>query len=632
MCGICGFAHANKGLADRRRLLELMTDLLRHRGPDDEGYHVDEMVALGMRRLSIIDLHTGDQPVANEDGSIRLVFNGEIYNFRELRDHLEAKGHRFSSQSDTEVLVHGYEEHGDAVLSLLNGMFAFALWDAREQRLLLARDRLGIKPLYYYAQADQIVFGSELKAVVAYPGVPRELDLIALDQYLTLEYIPAPRTIYHGVSKLRPGHKLVFQEGTARVAPYWQLEKVPLPEDEGELRAHLKELLRDSVRLQMVSDVPLGAFLSGGIDSSTILAFMSELSDEPVRAFSIGFEDATYDELPYARLVANRFGAHHVERVLPSDVHDLAEKLIRHFDEPFADFSIFPTYLVSQLAREHVKVVLSGDGGDEIFGGYETYLAQSLDRYYRLIPHGLRATLLPSMLDQISPGRAKKGLLNRAKRFVEGGSLPSGLQHSRWMMFMSGEDKRSLYHEAFSNHVESEGVADLLRSWFERVAGLPQLSQQQFVDIHTYLPDDILTKVDRMSMAVSLEARVPLLDHRLVEFAWSLPSRHKVHRMKTKVLLRQAMTDILPADVLRKPKEGFSIPIKHWLRGPLRPLMQDLLSSSKLREGGLFREECVQGWIGEHLAGKANHSHRLWALIAFQLWRENVDVQEPALV
>lgn len=624
MCGICGFVHTGSNPGEVRQIVESMADQLQHRGPDDEGYYQSGDVALGARRLAIIDLDTGHQPVSNENGTVWLVFNGEIYNFRQLRDTLKAKGHEFRSEGDTEVIVHAYEEYGDNFLAKLNGMFALALWDSEHKRLVLARDRIGIKPLFFSVTKQGLVFGSELKAIMAYPGLPLDLDLVSLDQFLALEYVPAPRTIFKDIHKLEPGHKLVHEAGRTHIESYWRLRPRELPGDDQELAEQLRDLIEDSVRLRLVSDVPLGAFLSGGIDSSTILAFMSRVSPEPVRAFSIGFSDASYDELPYARLVAKRFSADHIEEVIHPDMYTLSEDLIAQFDEPFADFSIFPTYLVSKLARNHVTVVLSGDGGDEIFGGYDTYVAQSLDRYYRLLPRSLRQKLLPTVMGRLSPRAEKKGFVNKAKRFVEGGALASGLQHSRWMMFMTPEHKQRLYTSDLNRHLSNGSVPDLVESWFEVVDQLPGLTQQQYVDIHTYLPDDILTKVDRMTMAVSLEARVPLLDHRLVEFAWNLPERLKMHRMRTKILLRKAMADLLPEEVLFKPKEGFSVPIKHWLRGPLRPVMEDLLSEGEIRSAGLFREGCVRGWVKEHLGGHANHSHRLWALMVFQMWRRQV--------
>jgi asparagine synthase (glutamine-hydrolysing) len=624
MCGIYGVVSRipNKGVD--RSALRRMGQVLRHRGPDDEGCHVDGQVGLGVRRLSVIDLATGHQPVTNEDETMWLVCNGEIYNYQELRDTLEKQGHIFVSESDTEVIIHAFEEYGDRCVEHLNGMFVFAVWDAPRRRLTIARDRLGIKPLYYWLNGHQIVFGSELKAVIAHPDVPRRIDFIALDQFLTLEYIPAPRTIFRGIYKLPPGHRLIFEEAGLTVERYWDVHLREIPGDEAARAEMLIDLIRDAVRLRLASDVPLGALLSGGIDSSTVVAFMSEVSSTPVRTFSIGFDDQTYDELPYARTVAAHFCTDHCEEVLQPAIAPLAERLVGHLDEPFGDFSVFPTYLVSRLAGESVKVVLSGDGGDEVFGGYETYVAQYVDRYYRWLPAPLRQRALPALLDWVPPQSAKRGLINKAKRFVDGGALPASLQHTRWMMFMSDDDKTQLYRPDLQANLNGYTGASLLESYFQEATDLDPLAQQQYVDIKTYLVDDILTKVDRMSMAASIEARVPLLDHRIVEFALSLPPQSKLRYGRTKVILRRAMHGRLPEEVLNRPKQGFSIPLKHWLRGSLRPLMTDLLSTDCVRRRGYFEPQTVNGWVSEHLQRRANHSHRLWALMIFELWHRQI--------
>lgn len=621
MCGICGIATRESGQIDSA-VLQYMCNTLTHRGPDDEGYYTNAGIGLAMRRLSIIDLDGGHQPISNEDQTIWLIFNGEIYNYRELRHDLLEKGHTFRTQSDSEVIIHAYESYGEQCLEYLNGMFGFAIWDENKRRLLLARDRLGIKPLYFWATNDRIIFGSELKALLAYPDTPREIDPIALDHLLTLEYIPSPRTIFTGVSKLEPGHYLLWEDGRCQTASYWTIPTgLHIPEDENECVEQLRELVNSAVRLQLVSDVPLGAFLSGGIDSSTIVASMSLAAPGTVRTFSIGFGDATYNELPYAREVAAAFGTHHEEEILQPDIADLAEKLIRHLDEPLADFSILPTYLVSKLARQHVKVALSGDGGDELFGGYDTYVAQQADRFYGRLPKGIRQNVLPNIFDKLPPQPAKKGLINKAKRFVEGGALSADLQHTRWMIFMQEADKNQLYHPDLRADVNGHS-AELLLHHFEQAGARDALAQQQYVDIKTYLADNILTKVDRMSMAVSLETRVPLLDHRIVEFALNLPPHLKLHHGRTKVILRRAMEDRLPQSVLNKPKQGFSIPLKNWLCGPLRPMMTDLLAPDSIRGSGYFNPNTVQQWMTEHLDGQVNHSHRLWSIMLFELWRQ----------
>ena len=626
MCGICGVVSSHNQEALDQFVLRRMCQALYHRGPDDHGYYADSYAMLGARRLSIIDLVTGNQPVTNEDQSVWVVFNGEIYNYREVRTRLEASGHVFRSQGDTEVIAHAYEQYGVRCVEHFNGMFALAIWDKRHRRLFLARDRIGIKPLYYWSSQTQIVFGSELNAIVTHPAVPMEIDPIALDYFLTLEYIPGPRTIFRGICKLPPGHCLIFQDGSLKIERYWDIAPQALPQDEQGCQEALAELIKDSVQKRLVSDVPLGAFLSGGIDSSTVVAFMSQASSSPVKTFSIGFEDESYNELPYARQVATSFGTEHHEQRMSPDIAALAEQLAGHLDEPLADFSIFSTYLVSQMASQFVKVVLSGDGGDEVFGGYDTYVAQNLDGYYRLLPDSLRKKVVPGLLKLIPPQPAKKGLVNKAKRFVEGSVYPGSLQHARWMLFLDEGDKQTLYQPEWRNLLNGDQATALLKNLFKTASRWDSLAQQQYVDIKTYLADDILTKVDRMSMAVSIEARVPLLDHRIVEFALNLPPHMKLHRGRTKIILRNTMKGILPENVLTKPKQGFSIPLKNWLRGPLRPLLTDLLSGDCIRRRGFFDPETVSAWVEEHLEGRANHSHRLWALMMFELWQQkNLD-------
>ena len=623
MCGICGVVSFRPNVpADRSTLLQ-MNASLQHRGPDDEGYYEDDQASLAMRRLSIIDLHTGQQPISNESGDIWVVYNGEIYNFQTVRAALEQRGHIFKTQTDTEIIVHAYEEYGDECVIHFNGMFAIALWDARERRLLLARDRLGIKPLYYWSDADKLVFGSELKALTFHPDVPRQVDLAALDLFLTLEYIPAPRTIYEAVFKLLPGHLLVIEKGKLKITQYWDVPYQPISQSEAECGEILSGLISESVRLRLISDVPLGVFLSGGLDSSTIVGYMSQSTNEPVQTFSIGFEDDTYNELPYAEAIAKHFGTKHHVEVLKTDHTDLTEQLVAHFDEPFADTSVFPTFLVSKLASHEVKVVLSGDGGDELFAGYDTYLAEKLDRYYGRLPQPLRQQILPKISGWLPPQPAKKGLINKVKRMVEGGAFDPSLQHARWMMFLNPSEKNSLYRSDLRATLYDHLATDFFHDYFEKVSCFDRLAQQQYVDVKTYLADDILTKVDRMSMAVSIEARVPLLDYHIVEFALNLPAHMKLRGARTKSILRQAVKNMVPQSVLEKPKEGFSIPMKHWLCTSLKPMMLDLLSQAALQKHGYFDHHVVAQWIQEHLDGRVNHSHRLWALMVFQMWHHN---------
>jgi asparagine synthase (glutamine-hydrolysing) len=626
MCGICGIVSFHPDMPTDPSILRRMNQSIRHRGPDDEGYYQDNQMSLAMRRLSIIDLHTGQQPISNELGNVWVVYNGEIYNFKHVRAELEQRGHIFKTQTDTEVIVHAYEEYGDECVKYFNGMFAIALWDARRCRLFLARDRLGIKPLYYWAGPDKLVFGSELKALIQHPDTPRRINLVALDLFLGLEYIPSPYTIYENVFKLLPGHTLVVENGQLKINQYWEVPYQPVGQSEAECAEILSNLINESIRIRLMSDVPLGAFLSGGIDSSTIVGYMSQNMSEPVQTFSIGFEEETYNELPYADAVSRHFGtSHHVE-VLKPDYAGLAEKLVCQHDEPFADTSIFPTFLVSEVASRKVKVVLSGDGGDELFAGYDTYLAERLNRYYAVLPGALREHILPRFADRLPPQPAKKGLINKFKRMVEGGALDPALQHTRWMIFLNSADKESLYQSDLRAILQDQLTSELFNGYFDKASRFDRLAQQQYVDLKTYLADDILTKVDRMSMAVSIEARVPLLDYHIVEFALNLPPYMKLSGSRTKSILRHAVKDLLPALVLEKPKEGFSIPMKHWLTTSLKPMMLDLLSKNSLQQHGYFDHRVVAKWIQEHLVGSANHSHRLWALMVFELWHNHEPV------
>jgi asparagine synthase (glutamine-hydrolysing) len=625
MCGICGIISSETGESVDGELLRCMNQSLIHRGPDDEGYYLNSQAGLAVNRLSIIDLHSGKQPLANETGDVWVVYNGEIYNYRQIRADLERLDHKFRTQSDTEVIVHAYEEYGDGCVQHLNGMFAIALWDARQNRLLLARDRLGIKPLFYWTDSQRLVFGSELKAVIANPEVPRQVDLSALDLFLTLEYIPGPRTIFQNIHKLPPGHTLVFEQGEIELSQYWDIPFNPVIEKDQTCVERLADLIQEAVCSHLVSDVPVGAFLSGGIDSSTVVGFMSQYSSQPVPTFSVGFEDESYDELSYAQGIADHFGTSHHFEVLTPDIVTLAEQLVPHLDEPFADTSIFPTFLVSQLASRYVKVVLSGDGGDELFAGYDTYLAERLSRSFRWLPSPLRKTVFPILAEKLPPQSAKKSFTNKMKRFLEGEVLEPALQHARWMIFLSEAEKAELFRPDLQAALNGDSTRALFETYFQQAGKFDFLAQQQYVDVKTYLVDDILTKVDRMSMAASIEARVPLLDYHIVEFALNLPPDLKMNGWRTKIILRNAVKHLLPEMVLKKSKQGFSIPMKHWLRTSLKPMMLDLLSEDSIRQRGYFNAQTVSGWIQDHLAGRMNRSHQLWPLMVFELWNRTIN-------
>lgn len=626
MCGIVGVVDLKGERKIERDRIKSMADQIIHRGPDDEGFYLDNGVGFGARRLKIIDLETGHQPQSNEDGTIWITFNGEIYNFLELRKELEEKGHRFRTKSDTETIVHLYEEEGEEGLKKLRGMFAFGIWDKKRKRLLLARDRIGKKPLYYtFLDPFTIVFSSEIKGILKYGGIDKEIDLNALDLYLTLEYIPSPHSIFKKIKKLMPGHYLLFDEKGAFEKSYWELERVEIPSNLEEIKERLRALIRESVKLRLISDVPLGAFLSGGIDSSSIVAMMHSLHVDPLMTFSIGFEEKSYNELKYARRIAELFKTQHYEFILRPDALELIWELVNYLDEPMSDFSIFPTYLVSKMARQHVTVILSGDGGDELFGGYEHYLAEKIERilrkYFLKIPHAI----FPLISRLLPPKDVKKGIVNRIKRFSEGLKFPQELSHFRWMLYLDNFSKQRLYTRDFLSKIDKnlELWEKIPFSWiFEKMKSYDGINRELYLDLRSYLVDDIMVKVDRMSMACSLETRAPLLDHKLVEFVFSLPGNLKVRGLTTKWIFKKSMEGILPKETIYRQKEGFSIPIKKWLRDEFRDLMEEYLSERRIKEGGLFNYAEIKRMKEEHIKGIENHSHRLFALLLFEIWRE----------
>ena len=598
-----------------------MVRMLVHRGPDEEGSIAREGFGLAMRRLSIVDLAGGQQPFSNETGDIQLVGNGEIYNHKTLRRELEGHGHVFRSCSDIEVLVHAYEEWGVRFLPKLRGMFALALWDGRSKKLIAARDRAGEKPLYWTETPRGLLLASEVKALLVRQDVSRELDLVALDQFLTYEYVIAPRTMLSGVHKLPPAHYLEYQHGTVATHRYWDAADVERRDwSDGEAAEALRAALRNAVASQLMADVPLGAFLSGGIDSSTLVALMSDVSPEPVRSFSIGFADGTYNELPYAREIAARFGTKHREQVVTPDLGDLFERLVIHLDEPFADVSLFPTFAVSQLAREEVKVVLSGDGGDELFGGYDTYEAQALATRLGWVGDALMPALA-GVAAALPPSEKKKGLVNKVKRFSAGAAAaPGDLEHYRWMVYLGPQAKSRLYSGAFKAALGSADVYAPVRDAMRRFGQDDPLNRQLYADLSLYLADDILVKVDRMSMATSLETRAPFLDGDVMELAFSMPGHLKIRNGERKWVLKQAMRGVLPESILSRRKEGFSIPMKNWLRRELEPLMRELLAPSRIAGRGLLDATDVNRMVEEHVAGRENHAHTLFPLMVFERW------------
>ena len=618
MCGIAGILTRPGAPPIEPDLLERMCASIEHRGPDDRGTFITANAAIGVQRLSVIDVTGGKQPISNETGDIHVVFNGEIYNYRELRADCEARGHRFATNSDTEVLVHLYEDLGESFVQRLNGMFAFALLDGRTGSALLVRDRMGIKPLYYTEAGNALVFGSEIKAILEHPEVSRELDPIALDQYLSLKYIPAPRTIYRDIAKLPAGHLFRWADNTADVAPYWKLSFArkdirPLTE----LASELRDRLEASVAGQMVSDVPLGALLSGGIDSSLIVAMMAKHAQGRVKTFSIGFEEKSYNELDHARVVADHFDTDHHELVVRPDVSDLFDLVSRQFDEPFGDASAIPTYLVSRLAREHVTVALSGTGADELFAGYERYWAPSMAAALRVVPRPIRSGVT-GVLGLLSTGHAKRSLTHRAQRFLRSVDATPLDRHLDVVSLFGSADREALYSDDFRDRVVSEGNP-LADRYFASDA-LNELERLLDVDTGTLLAEDYLTKDDRMSMATSLELRVPFLDHTLVEFAASCPPKAKLSRLRTKRLLRMAAKDVLPDVILKRPKHGFELPLAHWLADELSARVDDLLLSQNARIKEYLSADAVRGYVDRHRSGYRNHTREIWALMNLESW------------
>ncbi|HEY2963451.1 MAG TPA: asparagine synthase (glutamine-hydrolyzing) [Pyrinomonadaceae bacterium] len=628
MCGITGWANLDSHALPpdgARDLLHAMCERMVHRGPDSEGLFVTTGAALGMRRLAIIDLITGEQPVFNEDKSIAVILNGEIYNYRELRYTLEKRGHSFRSASDTEVLPHLYEEYGDAMVRELNGMFAFALWDGKRRRMLVARDRFGEKPLYWGVFNNTLLFASEPKVLLAHPAVKPSLNLSALRQYLSFDYIPAPLSIYEGINKLPAAHRLTLEDGRVNVERYWQLsyktaEPVPSINEAAE---HLRELLADAVRMRLVSDVPLGVLLSGGVDSSTVAALAVRASSEAVKTFSISFAEASFDESAYARGVAKYLGTdHHEERLSANLAANLVSEIGAWMDEPFSDPSLVPTYLLSRFTRKHVTVALGGDGGDELFAGYPMYAGHRWAEVYKHVPQALRAGLVEPMI-RLLPVKTKNLSLDyKALRFITGVKYDIVARHHIWFGSFTPEEQQQLLTPEALAVSDGDIYADA-RHIANECDNDDVVTRMQSVDTRLYLAEDILTKVDRASMAVSLEVRAPFLDPRVAEFAASLPCNYKLRGLKTKYILKKAVHDMLPAFVTRRGKKGFGVPVAEWLKVKLRPLARDLLSPARVRRAGVFNPEYVARLQDEHERGVANHRKLLWTLLMFELWHES---------
>lgn len=619
MCGIAGFVSGR--VQERARVLERMNQAMIHRGPDEEGVYVNGIYGLGMRRLSIIDLAGGSQPIWNEDHTVGIVFNGEIYNFRELREQLEKKGHRFSTRSDTEVIVHLYEEEGVHCLQSLNGMFAFALYDRREDQLFLARDRMGEKPLHYYFHQGDFVFASEIKSILAFPGIATRLSLEALNLYLTYEYIPAPYTIYENIFKLEAAHFLILKKGALTIRPYWRpsflhADKTPPLEEAVEiLRSHIER----SVRLRTVSDVPLGAFLSGGIDSGVITAFLARSSSQRVKTFNIAFDEPSFDESQHSWEVARYLGTeHYEEKLTPQSLLQILPEIIEMMDEPFADASAIPTYLLSKFTRQQVTVALSGDGGDELFYGYPTYQAHQiacwLPRWIARPAKGL-ADLLPVSDENI-------GFDFKARRFAAGLNYDPPLRNQIWLGSFEPDQKRRLFTAETRQALQGKDEFGILRQHWNRCDSFDDLDRLCHTDLRFYLQDDILFKVDRMSMAHSLEVRAPYLDHQLVEFVSSLRPELKLKGLTTKYILKQLAQPLLPSKIIHRKKKGFGIPIAPWIKSDLKEIFREILSPETLSQEGLFDPSWIGRLLDDHLRNRRDNRKLLWTLFVFELWRQ----------
>jgi asparagine synthase (glutamine-hydrolysing) len=631
MCGIAGAAWTEAGRALSDAALAAMTGALAHRGPDDDGAYRDDHAALGFRRLSIVDLAGGHQPLSNEDGTVWTVFNGEIYNFPALRRRLEAKGHKLRSSGDTEVLVHLYEDEGPGFVKLLRGMFALAIWDAPKRRLVLARDRLGQKPLVYRFDGSRIAFASELKALLALPDVPRALNPLALDQYLTYGYIPHPMTILEGIHKLPPAHVAVWQDGKLTLDRYWEPDwEAERDGDPGEDVEKLRELLSEAVREQMVADVPLGAFLSGGVDSTIIVGLMQRASDRPVKTFSIGFNDPAFDESSYAEMAAKHLGTEHHSFIVEPEAWATLPGLAHHFDEPFADSSALPTWHVARETRKHVTVALTGDAGDELFAGYDRYRAVAMAAALDRLPGQARSFLGGPLARAIPTSVKAKTRLRRVRRMLEGIGEPADRRYLKWVGLFDEPSRGALYADDFLAELSRAGERDpsggdpgsVLARAFAAAPRRDPVTRAMIADLLTYLPGDLLVKVDIASMAHSLECRGPFLDHRVVELALAMPLRRKLRLRggRSKVVLKRAFADLLPPSIATRPKMGFGVPIDRWFRGELKDELRAVLLDPVALGRGWFRPEEVTRLIDEHADSRRDHAYKLWALLMLELW------------
>jgi asparagine synthase (glutamine-hydrolysing) len=621
MCGIVGFVNAGSRGASRE-LLERMNACIVHRGPDEDGFFVHESVALAMRRLAIIDLKGGQQPIFSDDRSSVIVFNGEIYNFQEVKKDLEARGHHFHTNSDTETIVHAYDEYGTDCVQHLRGMFAFAIWDFRDKSLFLARDRVGKKPILYSHQKNgDFIFGSEFTALLSHPAISREVDYEAIDSYLSYLCVPAPQTAFKQIRKLEPGHWLRWKDGRIETKRYWQpnfSKKIKISEEEA--IEETTRIVREATKMRLISEVPLGAFLSGGVDSSTVVALMAEESATPVKTFSIGFEEQDFSELKYAKRVAEHVGAEYNEFIVRPNALEVLPTLVEHYGEPYADASAIPTYYVSKETRRFVTVALNGDGGDESFAGYERHAAMKIAEMYHRFPAFARKLLIEKPISLVPTSELKRSRVRDAKRFLQAANLPRTERYFRWMSTFNRDAKRELYTEEFSRRVAQQNPSVVMDKWFAAANGSGILDATLLTDQMTYLPNDLLVKVDIASMANSLEARSPFLDHKVIEFAASLPENLKMQRFETKSLLKKVAARLVPPEVIYRRKMGFGVPIGNWFRGEMKDFVRGVLLSEKSLSRGIARREILEKYVDEHTTTKRDHTYQIWTLLMLELW------------
>lgn len=622
MCGISGYVNNSLDRSAQCSVVERMNAAIRHRGPDDDGFYVRENVALGMRRLSIIDVAGGKQPIHNADKTKWLVFNGEIYNYQALRAGLEERGHRFYTRSDTEVLLHLYDEYGEACLEHLRGMFAFAIWDEVEKTLFLARDRIGKKPLLYSRQSNgDLIFGSEFTALLEHPSISREVDHDAIDSYLSYLCVPAPQTAFKQIRKLEPGHWLRWKDGEIETRRYWLpdfSQKIKISEQDA--IEETTRILRESTRLRLISEVPLGAFLSGGVDSSIVVALMAQESTRPVKTFSIGFDEQDFSELKYAKQVAAHIGAEYNEFIVRPNAIEVLPTLVEHYGEPFADSSAIPTYYVARETRKHVTVALNGDGGDESFGGYERYAAMRVAETYQRFPRFLRKALVEFPVNRLPSSELRRTRIRDVQRFVKAANLPSNERYYYWMSTIKDRFKAELYTDSFKHETRRNDAHKVLDQWYGRSNGSGALDATLLADQMTYLPNDLLVKVDIASMANSLEARSPFLDHKVIEFAASLPEGLKLRRLQTKYLLKKVAARLVPRQVVYRQKMGFGVPIGRWFRGEMKEFVSEVLLSERALKRGITNPAVVKRYIDHHNDAILDHTYQIWSLLMLELW------------